>query len=896
MIDVPLVIPNAELHHAPRALIGGKAHQLFQVRSFASIPTSFVVTTAALPRLLHEYVGLSGEETLPKMRDHLSHVALPDDWIQQIRNEAEPLFAAGKRLAVRSSAVSEDGQSLSFAGIHTSVLGVDNLNDLLSALRQVWLSALSPRAISYRKQHGLLAVSLEMAVLVQELIPTESAGVCFTCDPTTASDQQIVIHSVWGLGEGLVSHGLAHDIFYVDRHTRTVRQQLGHKTTRLTIGQSGEVQMVDVQADHCAASSLSEHDVQHLAKTAILAETRLGSYQDIEFGVSDGQLYLFQTRPVTATQPAPLSNDSHQVWDNSNIIESYSGTTTPMTFSFIRRAYSIVYRCFAEVMGISAANVEQHRDAFDNMLGIFRGRVYYNLKNWYRLIRLFPGYEYNRTYMEAMMGVKQSMTLADASPPVSSIRRWFVEFPALCLLLARCFLNFIRIRPIVARFDLHFQRHYDEWSRIDFRGMPPQQIAALYDMMEGKMLWNWKAPIINDFYVMVFYGVLKALCRKWCHDTSGTMQNGLVSGSGGLLSEAPARLLMQMTHVADSDSALRRIIITEDVEILPSRIANDERFVEFQCLVQRFLDDFGLRSPSELKLESTSYRDEPQRIYQLIRSYLQTKNPAIWNADKIRERELAVRHQAETQAFAALRSRRRWWFRRRVFQWVLSNARQGIVNRENMRFARTRVYGILRSMLRAMGQTFTEHGVLQSREDIFYLTLDEVWSYVRGTAVSANLQGLVDTRRREYAGYEQDQLAALPNRFETAGLPYVDLINTQSRTASQNLSDTLQGVGCCPGLVSGMTQVVRDPNDVSAFEGQILVAEHTDPGWVALFPAFAGILVERGSVLSHSAIVAREMGIPTIVSVAGLTNRVQSGQHVEMDGRAGTVRLIRTGD
>jgi pyruvate,water dikinase len=893
MSEQRLVILGSDFLDSSIELIGGKAYQLAHIGTMARVPASFVVTTAALRDILKDIDIRDNEECLLAIRKHLEHWELSGCLVDQIRQAAAEWFAAGKQLVVRSSAVNEDGDQLSFAGIYDSYLGITNASELIAAVRQVWLSAFSSRAIVYRRQHELDPISVDMAVLVQEMIPTSAAGVCFTRDPMTGSSNELVIHSVWGLGEGLVSRGFPCDCFYVHRHTGTAREQLTRKPQSLSSHARGGSQVLDVPEDQQTAPSLSSDMIDEIARVAIEIESYTKTPQDIEFGVYEEQLYVFQARSITTGFAAKQANSGNErVWDNSNIIESYSGTTTPMTFSFIRRAYSIVYRCFAEVMGISDANVEQHREAFDNMLGIFRGRVYYNLKNWYRLIRLFPGYQYNRNFMESMMGVKQSMTLDDDTPPLGFFRRWFIELPALVTLLVRCMRNFLRIRTIVSRFEAEFDTHYREWSTINFDDLPPERIAALYDMMEGKMLWNWKAPIINDFYVMVFFGVLKKLCQSWCDDSSGTLQNGLVSGEGGLLSEAPARLLMQMTQLANNNPALKQIIMHDELSVIPQRIVNDERFTDFQRLMQHFLDEFGLRSANELKLESHSYQDHPDRVYQLLRNYLQTQNPAIWNADLIRDRELGVRREAEQQAFAALRLKRRWWLRRVVFRWVLANARRGIVNRENMRFSRTKIYGVLRRMLRAMGRTLTSEHILQDPEDIFFLTLDEVWSYVRGTAVSADLQSLVHVRRQEYKHYSDPSTQPLPNRFETRGLPYQHLPEYSSSHPANAGFTTLQGIGCCPGIVTGNTQWVRHPNEVVEFTGKILVAEHTDPGWVPLFPAFSGILVERGSVLSHSAIVAREMGIPTIVGVTGLTSRLSQARCVEMDGRSGQVREV----
>ena len=257
------------------------------------------------------------------------------------------------------------------------------------------------------------------------------------------------------------------------------------------------------------------------------------------------------------------------MWDNSNIIESYYGVTSPMTFSFIRRAYSIVYHCFAEVMGIPPRVVHEHRDAFDNMLGLFRGRVYYNLKNWYRLIRLFPGYRYNSRFMESMMGLKDPLLLEEETERPGLLRRWFVELPALIGLLVRSGWNFLRIRSRVDGFERHFRSHYDDWAKVDFDSMPPHEVMAAYNRLEDALLWNWKAPIINDFYVMVFYGVLRKMCANWCGDETGALQNGLICGEGGLHSDEPAKLLIQMAGLAGDNEAASQTHFRRSSRVAP---------------------------------------------------------------------------------------------------------------------------------------------------------------------------------------------------------------------------------------------------------------------------------------------------------------------------------------
>ena len=361
----------------------------------------------------------------------------------------------------------------------------------------------------------------------------------------------------------------------------------------------------------------------------------------------------------------------------------------------------------------------------------------------------------------------------------------------------------------------------------------------------------------------------------------------------GLESDEPAKLLIRMASTARIDEALRKLILEEPAELLPALIAADGRFGQFNELMMRYLDDYGLRCANELKLEEYSYQDQPHRLYQIIGNYLLCDDAATCDPAAIETREREVRRDAERQYREALLQSRSWFPRRMLFKWVLGNARLGIRNRENMRFARTRIYGILRNMLRSIGRHLAEEGVLDDCEDIFYLTIDEVWDFVRGTAVSTDLRGLAELRRAEYDAYRDETVPPPDNRFETFGMAYHrNRFQKEQPPADMNTNGTLSGIGCCPGIVSGSVQIVRDPSNGDGFHGDILIAELTDPGWVPLFPAFSGILIERGSVLSDSAIVAREMGIPTIVGITGLTQKLRSGQRIKMDGRTGTVETL----
>lgn len=862
-----LVWTPGEAPADPR-LVGGKAANLDRlVRLGQRVPPFFVVTTQALRR-----AGAADR--------------MPAEVRDEITRAVERQFSGDDLVAVRSSAVGEDASGESFAGIHESYLCVRGTDAIVRAVQDVWRSAFAERALAYRASHGLPATDIEIAVVVQRMVDARASGVAFTAEPTTGDVHQVVVSALPGLGEGLVSGGLDADTFTVDKRGGEVRAAIADKTERIALDGAARQGVVrePLPPDQRGAASLSDAEVREVVAQARRIEDAYGAPQDIEFAVDrSGTLWILQTRPITTVEELGPAAGGGLLWDNSNIIESFSGVTSPMTFSVIRRAYATVYRCFSEVMGIPAPVIRQSESLYQNMLGLIRGRVFYNLKSWYLLLRLFPGFQYNRQYMESMMGVKESYDPGAASGP-SAARRYFVELPALVRLLGRSLWNFARIRTRVADFEALFERHYRRWAAMRFGEMRPHELVDVYREMERDILEQWRAPIINDLFVMVNYGILKKLCAQWCGDATGSLQNDLICGEGGIRSTEPTFRLMELAANVRQDADLTRVFMTTPLDDIGRVTRGDPRFAGFAAAFDAYLDEYGFRCMNELKLEEPTLRDRPEFAYQVIRNYV--TSPAGADPQAVKAREASIRSAAEARADALIRSP----IRRLVFRRVLANARLGVKNRENMRFARTRIFGLVRELVRALGRRLAEAGALDRTEDVFYLTLDEVFDFVKGTAVTARVRELAALRREEFDAYRAED--APEDRFETYGMVYSRNRYRGRAIAAAPTGGGLRGIPCSPGQVTNVVKVILSPSDDAQLAGEILVAGRTDPGWVPLYPSVSGLLIERGSILSHSAIVAREMGIPTIVGIPGLTTTLRTGQRVRMDGSTGVVEVL----
>lgn len=811
---------------------------------------------------------------------------------REIAEAVHRLASDGARLAVRSSAVDEDSAGHSFAGQLESYLDVP-ADEVLARVGDVWRSGRAERVAAYRRERGLDGAPTSPAVIVQRMLAPEAAGVAFSSDPVHGRRAVALVAAVPGLGDRLVSGEADADQYEVTRE--------------------GMVRVAGLRAG-AAAPVLDAAQVLAVATLARDAARHFGRPQDIEWALAGGRLHVLQSRPITTLADLADPDGGRRIWDNSNIAESYGGITTPLTFSFARTVYAEVYRQFCVMMAVPRGVVDDHRSTFGNMLGLVRGRVYYNLISWYRVLAMLPGFSVNRAFMEQMMGVREPMpdeVLADLAP-VSRADRWRDG-----LRLARAVVGLgvalVRLPRQIAAFYERLERALG--APAPLADLRLDELVAHYRTLERQLLTRWDAPLVNDFFAMIFYGVLRSLCVKWIGDASGSLQNDLITAEGGIVSAEPARLVQELARVAARDEALTAALAEAPLAEVQAAIAAPPR-AEFRAAYDAYLARFSDRCLDELKLESPTLADDPLMLLRSIGRLAQAERARATVApDGQSAHEGAAgmgapsagaragtpaemgagasvrRVAAEARVAAALSGHP---VRRAIFARVLRQARARVQSRENLRFERTRVFGRVRRIFVEAGRRLAAEDRLAAPEDVFYLEVAEVLGVVEGTVTTASLGALAAARRSEFEGYRREPAPA--DRFETRGAVWVGNRFTPSRPPVALSDDERRGIGCCPGVVEGRARVITDPRGAVLTPGDILVAERTDPGWILLFPAASAVVVERGSVLSHSAIVARELGLPAVVSLPGLTSWLADGDRIAVDGTSGMVRRLARAD
>ena len=845
--------------------LGGKGYGLAQLQlEDLPVPDWFAVSPQGFEDSLNDRQRSALRTgNAREIRSALENVLIGQNVLAEIGPALHELSDNGEQFAVRSSAIDEDSLDSSFAGQLESYLSVP-ASAVPEKVAAVWRSGFSERVLAYRAEKGMPLIPRKApAVLVQRMVKAASSGVAFSADPVSGRRGVVVISAVEGLGTDLVTGESNSDDYQVDRSGK-VSRNLG------TVGHLSENN----------ARLLSDEQANRIAEIARQIARRLRHPQDIEWAIEGDDLYVLQARPITTLNDLPDPDDACNIWDNSNIIESYSGVTTPLTFSFARSAYEGVYREFCRILKVPEPRITASDAVFRHMLGLIRGRVYYNLLNWYRVLTLLPGFTVNRHFMEQMMGVKESLA-HDVVDKASVATSWdrLRDGWHLGRMIAAIVGNYFALDRKIQRFYLRLNDALADRAPC-LSDMRIDELAAYYNSLVDQLLTRWDAPLLNDFFTMIFHGLLRQLCQRWlnCGDE---LANELVRAQGGMISVEPALRLRKMAAIASRNPELVQMLRRGE----PSECARALRQVpELSKEYDEYLAKFGERCLEELKLESPTLHDDSSLLLRSIGELAQ--GHATTPESKSEDTGPAP---AEERVSKILRGHP---LRRRIFAWILRNTRERVRARENLRFERTRVFGRVRSIFAQIGVRLHALDRLDCPRDIFYLQVDEVLGFLNGTVVTTNLKALISLRKREFCEFRTEP--APPDRFKSFG-PVHRSTKFEASSIPQ-VSDApgeeRHGLGCCAGIVRGRVRLVTDPHSASLPVGSILVAERTDPGWIMLFPAAAGLIVERGSLLSHSAIVSREMGIPTVVSVAHVTKWLHDGDLVEIDGAKGIVRRL----
>lgn len=900
-----LFLSKEEAVKHPSELLGGKAFNLAKLSlNELPVPDWFVLTTEAVDKFLED-IGVSEfanaqveslsakstqkeiEVVAEKIQSRIIENELTGDLAELVKSRLPKEMLSDQYVAVRSSIVGEDAEGASFAGQMDSYLFQKGIDSIFSSIVKVVASAFNQRALSYRLHKGLEISNIRAAVIVQEMIEGDVSGVMFTAHPITGSRKHALISGTYGCGEGVVSGLCSADEFSVGLFDNKIEKVVNLKDTILVFDTKNErgTKEIEVAADSQNVACLKDNQIIQLRDIGIQIAENYQFPQDIEWTIRGNSVYILQSRPVTQLPEPQSPEDNLIVWDNSNIQESYCGVTTPLTFSFASKAYATVYEQTMRIFGVKEEEIQSDRVMLDNLLGLINGRVYYNINNWYRGLLKLPSFNTNKEDMERMMGLEDPVDLVEA--PDYSFKDKLLKLPQLLRFLVKLLISFARMDRLVKDFRDMFDHEYQSIRRPRLHTLTFSELVGLARSLDARLLNRWTTPIANDFYVMMMNGKVHRWLEKSGLDNAEALQNNLMSGEEGIESTEPTKMLLRMCAKIRKSSTLMELFSNNENNVLLQLIKGNDRDFYSDC--QEYIEKYGDRVMGELKLESVTLRQDPSFLFAVLKNYLSKPDLTI---DTLHENELKLREEAEDLVFSALTDKV-GSKKLQKFKKDLHKLRCAVRNRENMRLARTRMFGLYRDIFLEIGNQLSFYGIVDDPRDVFYLTINELYEYNDGRSVCTNFRALIEARKDEFASYQDKDL---PHHFWTWGAVYhhnaYEYPFEDKADAIDENAETLKGTGCYPGVVEKPIRLIFSPEDELNLDGQILCTVRTDPGWAPLFPTAGGIIVERGSTLSHSAVVARELGIPAIVGVPGLTKILTDKEPVRMDGATGVIQRL----
>ena len=422
----------------------------------------------------------------------------------------------------------------------------------------------------------------------------------------------------------------------------------------------------------------------------------------------------------------------------------------------------------------------------------------------------------------------------------------------------------------------------DHLETLDLTTLSLGELQALWGEIQGLVKRTTWLHALYSNYAFGLWEPLEGQIRdRFSPQDTRRLMGQLSAGLENMATAQMGLALRRLMHEAHRDEGVRQALMAEDpLAALAARRAQGKSTTFFAAW-DEFMARFGHRTFSELDLHRPRWREAPLFLVRLIQGALAGplgETPEALMEEQLQRRLAAV--QEVEQRIGRLRAL--------PFRWLLRNIQMFVTQRENMKNLWMREYALLRQVFLQIAARWQAQGWLDEPDDIFFLVPDEIAGVISGTLAGAELRALVARRRAEFARW---QALELPETFVGEWQPQP---TPEAPSPASAAGAVLHGLGCSPGTVRAPARIIRDPVREAhrLHPGEVLVAPQTDPIWTILFQSAAAVVTERGGMLSHSAIVAREFGIPAVLGVKEATTRIPDGQLIAVDGTAGTVHII----
>jgi len=770
-------------------------------------------------------------------------------------------------VAVRSSAAAEFLPDASFAGQQDTYLNIRGEEALLEHVKRCWASLWTARATTYRVRQGFDHYKVYLAVVVQAMIESEISGIMFTADPVSGDRDVMVINASWGLGEAIVSGLVSPDTLSVRKTDGEIlSKHIAVKQRTIEYAPDGGILELETLPERCQAAALSDEQALELTTLGCKIEEHYGAPQDIEWAFARERLYILQARPITTLALAEGAAIPAVEYNRTMFVEIFPDPLTPCFYSVIQPLFHSMLDFTFKAWGF---NPPQDMQA----VGIYYNQPYFN-----------------RNYIETSFAPLSSAT---RDPLVAQIVNPFGDHKSGSQV--ELSLPYLRMAVSTMRFLMDFPKilpgllssYHVDVDQANLLSVEARSDRELVDTMLRLIYGPTKKLMDYDFLLIAVikrvYHLLGKMLEPYFGVEADELRGKLISGVTGNATMETNIHLWNLAQTAKASPEVSARLRHYDGEQLLAGLEETTEGRAFLDELDHFLAEFGHREV-RLDILFPTWCEDPAPVLNFVRSYLdvgEEQSPCLQQERLIRQRQLLT-EKVRSRLAQDPRGRYLVW---PLFRWLLEHIEFHTRERDTMHFEMTRLFPSFRRMLFELGRRWSQNGLIAEPGDIFFLRLDEMEVIAE---TPAPMQETIRIRQEEYE--------------LNKGRPWPDIIKGDQEVYAEGVSVTadslgqLKGVSGSPGCVTGQARVIQGPEEFHRLQkGDILVAPITNPVWTPLFAIASGVVTEVGGILSHGAIVAREYGIPAVMSLAGATRCVPDGQIITVDGNKGVVYLVEAG-
>ncbi|CAG7640052.1 phosphoenolpyruvate synthase [Paenibacillus allorhizosphaerae] len=864
-----LVLGFQEMEKTQLLLVGGKGLHLGELSKIQGIqvPEGFCVTTVGYQKAIEQnetYHALLNRLTMLKAEDR-DQIGEISRMIRQIIMEAEipsdvvkavahylSRFGEEHAYAVRSSATAEDLPHASFAGQQDTYLNIIGKEAILQHISKCWASLFTDRAVIYRMQNGFDHSQVYLSVIVQRMVFPQASGILFTADPITSNRKLLSIDASFGLGELLVSGLVSADCYKV-RDGQIVDKRIATKKLAIYGRKEGGTEIQQIDPDQQKTQTLTEEQILQLARIGRQIEVYFGYPQDIEWCLAQDTFYIVQSRPITTLYPVPEANDQeNHVYVSVGHQQMMTDPIKPLGLSFyllitpapMRKAGG---RLFVDVAQMLASPVS--RETLLNTMGQHDPLM----KD--ALMTIIERGDFIKSIPDDGKAPNPSRSNSVTPAPIENDPTIVSELIERSQTSIEELKQNIQTKSGSDLFDFILEDIGQRLKKILF---DPQSSAVFMAAMNAS---SWINEKMNEW-----------LGEKNAADTlSQSVPNNITSEMGLALMDVAdvvrpyPEVIEYLQHVKD-DNFLDELVKFDGGK-------------ETQDAIYAYLNKYGMRCAGEIDITRTRWSEKPITLVPLILGNIKSFEPNAGKRKFEQGRQEAL--EKEHELLDRLMQLPDGEQKAKETKRMISLVRNFIGYREYPKYGMIHRYFVYKQALLKEAEQLVKANVIHEKEDIYYLTFEELHEVVRTNKLDYQI---ISKRKDDYNFFKK----LTPPRVITSDGEII-----AGEYKRENLpAKAIVGLPVSSGVIEGRARVILNMEDADLEDGDILVTSFTDPGWTPLFVSIKGLVTEVGGLMTHGAVIAREYGLPAVVGVENATKLIKDGQRIRVHGTEGFIEIL----